>query len=192
MVMKRLFVLLALAVAVAMPSHAQRLIPNQKGLELYGGVPIVQGEKPFRAESYSAGVSLVRYFKTTNYAFLTLECEGQTYGYRSFDMPVIDGLLQLGYMHPILSDGGKNIFLYLGASGLTGYEEVNGSRADLPDGAKLLNRSRWVYGGALHASVELFLKDSWLLVVRGQGRMLFGSDLNVFRPNVTIGLRVNL
>lgn len=190
--MNRVILLLALIVAVAMPSQAQRLIPNQKGLELFRGVPIVGGEKFFRAENYSAGVSLVRYFKTANYAFLTMECEGQTYDYRSYKVPALDGLLQLGYMHPILSDGGKNIFLYLGASGLTGYEEVNGSRADLPDGAKLLNRSRWVYGGALHASVELFLTDSWLLVVRGQGRMLFGSDLNVFRPNVTVGLRVNL
>lgn len=190
--MKRLFVFLALAVAVVIPSQAQRLIPNQKGMELFGGVPIVQGEKFFRTENYSAGVSLVRYFKTANYAFLTLECEGQTYDYRAFNVPVLDGLLQVGYMHPMLSDGGKNIFLYLGAAGLGGYEEINGGKADLADGAKLMVSSRWVYGGALHASVELFLTDSWLLVVRGQGRMLFGSGLNVFRPNVTIGLRVNL
>ena len=57
---------MALAVAVVMPSQAQRLIPNQKGLELFGGMPIVRGEKLFRAEKYSAGVSLVRYFKTAN------------------------------------------------------------------------------------------------------------------------------
>ncbi|MBR8758709.1 hypothetical protein IX327_000087 [Porphyromonas levii] len=190
--MKRLFALMALVVMVSLPSQAQRLIPHQKGLELFGGVPIVQGEKLFRAENYLAGVSLVRYFKTANYAFLTLECEGQTYGYRSFDVPVLDGVLQLGYMHPVLSDGGKNIFLYLGVAGVGGYEKVNGGKADLPDGAKLLARSRWVYGGALHASLELFLTDNLLLVMRGQGRMLFGSDLNVFRPNVTIGLRVNL
>ncbi|MBR8766288.1 conjugal transfer protein TraO [Porphyromonas levii] len=190
--MKRVILLLALIVAVVIPSHAQRLIPNQRGMELFGGVPIVRGEKFFRAENYSAGVSLVRYFKTANYAFLTLECEGQTYRYRSSEVPVIDGLLQLGYMHPILSDGGKNIFLYLGVAGVGGYEDVNSGNSDLPDGAKLLDRTRWVYGGALHASVEVFLTDSLLLVVKGQGRMLFGSDLNLFRPNMSIGLRVNL
>lgn len=190
--MKRVILLLALTVAVVIPSHAQRLIPNQRGMELFSGVPIVGGEKFFRAENYSAGVSLVRYFKTANYAFLTLECEGQTYRYRSSEVPVIDGLLQLGYMHPILSDGGKNIFLYLGVAGVGGYEDVNSGNSDLPDGAKLLDRTRWVYGGALHASVEVFLTDSLLLVVKGQGRMLFGSDLNLFRPNMSIGLRVNL
>ena len=190
--MKRVILLLVLTVAVVIPSHAQRLIPNQRGMELFGGVPIGRGEKLFRAENYSAGVSLVRYFKTANYAFLTLECEGQTYDYRSYKVPALDGLLQLGYMHPILSDGGKNIFLYLGVAGLGGYEEVNGGNSDLPDGAKLIDRTRWVYGGALHASVELFLTDSLLLVMKGQGRMLFGSDLNLFRPNIGIGLRVNL
>lgn len=190
--MKRVMVFLALIIAVAMPSQAQRLIPNQKGLELFGGVPIVRGEKLFRAENYKAGVSLVRYFKTANYAFLTLECEGQTYDYRSSDVAVLDGLLQVGYLHPILSDGGKNIFLYLGVAGLGGYEEVNNGKEDLPDGALLLDRSRWVYGGALHASVELFLTDSLLIVMKGQGRMLFGSDLNLFRPAVSVGLRFNL
>lgn len=190
--MKKILVCIALALVVALPSQAQRLIPNQKGLELFGGVPIVRGEKLFRAENYTAGVSLVRYFKTANYAFLTLECEGQTYDYRSYDVPVLDGLLQVGYMHPIFSDGGKNIFLYLGVAGLGGYEELNNGKADLPDGALLLNRSCWVYGGALHASVELFLTDNLLIVARGQGRMLFGSDLNLFRPAVSVGLRFNL
>lgn len=190
--MKRLLVLIALTVSVALPSQAQRLIPNQTGLEIFGGVPIVRGEKLFRSENYSAGVSLVRYFKIANYAFLTLECEGQTYDYRSYKVPALDGLLQLGYMHPILTDRGRNILIYGGVAALGGYEEVNGDKAQLPDGAILLDRSRFVYGGALHASVELFLTDSWLFVVRGQGRMLFGSDLNLFRPNVTIGFKVNL
>lgn len=103
---------------VVIPSHAQRLISNQRGMELFGGVPIVRGEKFFRAESYSAGVSLVRYFKTANYAFLTMEYEEQVYGYRSFNVPVIDGLMQIGYMHPIFFDGGKNIFLCLGVVGI--------------------------------------------------------------------------
>lgn len=110
--------MLALTVVVVIPSHAQRLISNQRGMELFGGVPIVRGEKFFRAESYSAGVSLVRYFKTANYAFLTMEYEEQVYGYRSFNVPVIDGLMQIGYMHPIFFDGGKNIFLCLGVVGI--------------------------------------------------------------------------
>ena len=86
---------------------------------------------------------------------------------------------------PHTSDGGKNIFLSLGVAGVGGYEEVNSGNSDLPDGAKLLIASKWLYGGALHASVEVFLTDSLLLVVRGQGRMLL-SGLESFRPNMSI------
>ena len=49
-----------------------------------------------------------------------------------------DMLLQLGYMQPLLSDRGKNIFAYLGLSALGGYEELNEEKSLLPDGAALL------------------------------------------------------
>ena len=103
-----------------------------------------------------------------------------------------DVLLQLGYMLPLLSDRGKNIFTYLGVSVLGGYEELNEEKSLLPDGAMLLDRSRLVYGGALHSSVECFLSDRLLLVLKAQGRLLLGSDLHRFRPALALGLRFNL
>ncbi len=103
-----------------------------------------------------------------------------------------DVLLQVGYMHPLLSDRGKNIFTYLGVSTLGGYEELNEEKSLLPDGATLLDRSRLVYGGALHSSVEFFLSDRLLLVLKAQGRLLLGSDLHRFRPALALGLRFNL
>ena len=72
-------------------------------------------------------------------------------------------------MQPLLSDRGKNIFTYLGISALGGYEELNEERSLLPDGATLLDRSHLVYGGALHSSVECFLSDRLLLVLKAQG-----------------------
>ena len=57
-----------------------------------------------------------------------------------------DMLLQVGYMQPILSDRGKNIFTYLGISALGGYEELNEEKTLLPNGATLLDRSRFVKG----------------------------------------------
>ena len=95
-------------------------------------------------------------------------------------------------MHPLLSDRGKNIFTYLGVSTLGGYEELNEGQMLLPDGATLLDRSRLVYGGALHSSVEYFLSDRLLLVLKAQGRLLLGSDLHRFRPALALGLRFNL
>ena len=191
MVMKKYLFLLMCAVAIALPTQAQRLIPKQKGLEIVGNVPIIKGENLFAKDNFGIGILLTRYLKRENYSFLTVEYEQQNMPYRSYDVKLKDALLQVGYMHPILSDRGKNVFLYGGISALGGYEQLNEDNKLLPDGATLLNRSRFVYGGAVHGSVEVFLTDRVLFLVKAQGRFLFGTDVYCFRPAVSAGLRFN-
>ena len=190
--MKKFCLLFACAVCGFISGNAQRLIPKQQGIELIVSVPLIKGAKIFSKEQWGLGVSLTKYLKRANYAFLLAEYEEQRLAYRDYDVPMRDVLLQVGYMHPLLSDRGKNIFTYLGISALGGYEELNEERSLLPDGATLLDRSRLVYGGALHSSVECFLSDRLLLVLKVQGRLLLGSDLHRFRPALALGLRLNL
>jgi len=158
----------AVAMAFSLPSHAQRLIPKQKGIEVIGSVPLIKGEKLLAADNF-----------------------GMDMPYRSYNVKLKDALLQVGYMHPVLSDRGKNVFLYGGISALGGYEQLNEDKKLLPDGATLLDRSRFVYGGAVHGSVEVFLTDRVLFLVKAQGRFLFGTDVHRFRPAVSAGLRFN-
>ena len=192
MVMKKYLFLLACAVATMLPAQAQRLIPKQKGIEVVGSLPIIKGEKLFAKDNFGLGLSLTRYLKRENYAFMGMEYEQQNMPYRSYDVKLKDAFVHLGYMQPIVSDNGKNVFAYAGISALGGYEEINKDRQFLPDGAKLLDRSRFVYGGALHLSIECFLSDNVLLLLKGQGRILFGTDVHHFRPAVSAGIRFNL
>ena len=182
----------AVAMAFSLPSQAQRLIPKQRGIEVVGSVPLIKGEKLFKGDNFGVGISLPRYLKKENYTFVMAEYEQQNMPYRSYNVKLKDALLQVGYMHPILSDNGKNAFLYAGISALGGYEELNEDKKLLPDGATLLDRSRFVYGGAVHGSVEVFLTDRLLFLVKAQGRLLFGSDVHPFRPALSAGLRFNL
>ena len=195
MVMKKNNIILTACVAVAMtfslPSQAQRLIPKQRGIEVLGSVPLIKGEKPFTGDNFGVGISLTRYLKKENYTFASLGYEQQNLPYRSYNIPMKDILLQVGYMHPVLSDRGKNVFLYSGISALGGYEQLNEGKKLLPDGATLLDHSRFVCGGAVHGSVEVFLTDRVLFLVKAQGRFLFGSDVHRFRPAVSTGLRFN-
>ena len=196
MVMKKNNIILTVCIAVAMtfslPSQAQRLIPKQRGMEVVGSVPLIKGEKLFAKDNFGVGVSLTRYLKRENYTFVGVEYEQQNMPYRDYGVKLKDALLHLGYMHPILSDNGKNVFFYGGVSALGGYEEINEDKKLLPDGATLLDRSRFVYGGAVHGSVEVFLTDRLLFLVKAQGRLLFGSDVHRFRPALSAGLRFNL
>ena len=181
----------AVAMAFSLPSQAQRLIPKQRGIEVVGSVPLIKGEKFLAADNFGMGASLTRYLGCENYTFVMAEYEQQNMLYRSYNVKLKDALLHLGYMHPIVSDNGKNVFLYGGISALGGYEQLNEDNKLLPDGASLLDRSRFVYGGAVHGSVEVFLTDRILFLVKMQGRFLFGTDVHRFRPAVSAGLRFN-
>ena len=181
----------AVAMAFSLPSQAQRLIPKQRGIEVVGSVPLIKGEKLFGGDNFGVGISLTHYLKRENYTFVGVEYEQQNMPYRSYNVKLKDALLHLGYMHPIVSDNGKNVFLYGGISALGGYEQLNEDKRLLPDGVMLLDRSRFVYGGAVHGSVEVFLTDRVLFLVKMQGRLLFGSDVHRFRPAVSAGLRFN-
>ena len=181
----------AVAMAFSLPSHAQRLIPKQKGIEVMGSVPLVKGEKFFGKDNFGLGISLTRYLKRENYTFVLAEYEQQNMPYRSYNVKLKDAFLQVGYMHPVLSDREKNVFLYGGISALGGYEQLNEGKKLLSDGATLLDRSRFVYGGAVHGSVEVFLTDRVLFLIKAQGRFLFGTDVYCFRPAVSAGLRFN-
>ena len=195
MVMKKNNIILTVCIAVAMtfclPSQAQRLIPKQRGIEVVGSVPLIKGEKFLAADNFGIGTSLTRYLSRENYTFVGVEYEQQNMPYRSYKVKLKDALLQVGYMHPIFSDNGKNVLLYSGISALGGYEELNEDKKLLPDGATLLDRSRFVYGGAVHGSVEVFLTDRVLFLVKMQGHLLFGTDVHRFRPAVSAGLRFN-
>ena len=181
----------AVAMAFSLPSKAQRLIPKQRGVEVVGSVPLIKGEKLFTGNNFGVGISLPRYLKKENYTFVMAEYEEQNMPYRSYNVKLKDALLQVGYMHPVLSDRGKNVLLYGGISALGGYEQLNEDKKLLPDGATLLDRSRFVYGGAVHGSVEVFLTDRVLFLIKAQGRFLFGTDVHRFRPAVSAGLRFN-
>ena len=181
----------AVAMTFSLPSQPQRLIPKQRGIEVVGSVPLIKGEKLFGGDNFGVGISLTHYLKRENYTFVGVEYEQQNMPYRSYNVKLKDALLQVGYMHPVLSDRGKNVFLYGGISALGGYEQLNEGKKLLPDGATLLDRSHFVYGGAVHGSVEVFLTDRVLFLVKAQGRLLFGSDVYRFRPAVSAGLRFN-
>ncbi len=182
----------AVVMTFSLPSQAQRLIPKQRGIEVVGSVPLIKGEKLFTGDNFGVGISLPRYLKKENYTFVMAKYEQQNMPYRSYNVKLKDALLQVGYMHPVLSDRGKNVFLYSGISALGGYEQLNEDKKLLPDGATLLDRSRFVYGSAVHGSLEVFLTDRLLFLVKAQGRLLFGSDVHRFRPALSAGLRFNI
>ena len=126
MVMKKCLFLLVCVVVMGTPSYAQRLIPGQKGMEITGSLPVINGEKLFRKDHFGVGISFTRYLKSENYTFLAAEYEQQDMAYRSYRVPMKDAFLQVGYMHPVLV-GWREEFLCL-----CGYFRFRRLRRTLP------------------------------------------------------------
>lgn len=191
MKLKLFFSSLCAALVVGLPTavQAQRLVPSQKGLEVSASVPIVKGKSLFKPDDFGMTLSLSHYLKRGKYTFVSAGYEQQALSYRSYQVPLRNYLVQMGYAHPLLSDKGKNVFFYLGVSAVAGYEYINKGEKLLPDGAKLLDGSRWVYGAGLHTSVELFLTDRIIVGGKAQLRYLFNSDVHRLRPTLSLGLR---
>ena len=99
----------------------QRLVPGQKGLEVSASVPIVKGKSLFKQDDFGLTFLLSHYLKRDKYTFVSAGYEQQALSYRSYQVPLRDYLVQMGYAHPLLSDKGKNVFFYLGTSALVGY-----------------------------------------------------------------------
>ena len=70
-----LIVCVAVAMLFSLPSHAQRLIPKQRGIEVLGSVSLIKGEKFLAADNFGMGASLARYLGRENYTFVMAEYE---------------------------------------------------------------------------------------------------------------------
>lgn len=177
--------------AIGQPVSAQRLLPNQNGLEVMGGIvfqPHVSN--PINSGDFSVEAGYNHHFRVGNYLSVTADYEQRHYTYQEWRIPIQDALLQVSYNHPLVMNRGRDILLYAGIAVLGGYEFVNNGETIMPNGATLQNQSRWVYGVSPMASLETYLCDRLVFVLRGEGRFLFNQQTYLIRPTVQAGLRV--
>lgn len=170
---------------------AQRLLPNQNGLEVLGGIVFQpRVSNPINSGDFSVEAGYNHYFRVGNYLSVTADYEQRHYTYKEWRIPIQDALLQVSYNHPLFITRGRDILLYAGLAVLGGYEFVNNGEAIMPNGATLQNQSRWVYGVSPMISLETFLCDRLVFVLRGEGRFLFNQQTYLIRPTVQAGLRI--
>lgn len=184
--------LCALAMTQVLPATAQRLVPRQKGIEVAASLPLLKGTNLLHEGNYGLSLSLTHNLRHGRYTYLSAVYHTEFIDYRTYKVPMQDYFIEMGYLHPLFSDKGKNVFVYFGGSALAGYEDINKGEPLLPDGATLLDRSRWVYGAGLQTNLEFFLSDRLLLVGKAQARFVWCTDIYHLRPSLSLGLRYQL
>lgn len=177
--------------AIGQPVSAQRLLPNQNGLEVMGGIVFQpRVSNPINSGDFSVEAGYNHYFRVGNYLLVTADYEQRHYTYKEWRIPIQDALLQVSYNHPLVMNRGRDILLYAGIAALGGYEFVNNGETIMPNGATLQNQSRWVYGVSPMISLETYLHDQLVFVLRGEGRFLFNQQTYLIRPTIQAGLKV--
>lgn len=176
-----IFFLLVLS-ALAGEIKAQRYIPGMSGIVLHGGIT----ERPgFYAEigysTYTARQN--RWNFGINY--LTVPTP-----YHEMKIPLVQTTATAGFYKRIIQDRRRTFFLSIGLDAIIGYEWVNWGQYNLPDGGIILDRNRFVFGGALSLEAEYYLNDRYILLVRIRERCLGNSDVGLWHTEAGVGLKV--
>ena len=187
--MKKIVLLIVMTVAIAAASHAQRLIPGQRGLQLSVGMPITEN-KLFENKNFTAEMAMTINHKRANYWLFGFDYAKKHFAYRDMQIPSETAAFEVGYLLNLFSDARKNVLLNTGITAVVGYETVNRNEKLLSDGATLLTRDRFVYGGAYNLALGVFAIDNLVLFVNGKCNVLWGSDVEMFRPSLQTGIRL--
>ena len=168
-------------------TQAQRMLPKQKGLEISAGV--LSDDKI--GDDYYISAAMTVNGKNGNYQLWALEYTHQYHDYKALRIPQETYTAEGGYSFFLLGDVRKNITLNFGITGVVGYESINRGEAMLDDGAKILSEDNFVYGAGGRLTFEMYLSDRFVLVLQGRTKVLWGTDLEQFRPSAGVGLRFN-
>lgn len=186
----RLLLLTLLLAVTAGRTAAQRCLPGMKGVQF--SADMVDGFYSTKAgdgTGYAFSMAFFNYVKNGNKWEYGVEYVRRNCRYRTVGVPMEQYTADAGYFHNLLSSPGKVFFLNAGLSGVIGYEEVNGGRRTLYDGASLSKCSAFIYGCAATLEVEVFVTDNIAAAARLRGRALWGGASGVFHCLYGVSLK---
>ena len=184
--MKKAILMFIVCITSVGYANAQRYLPGQEGLQVTLG--IANGINPQRA--FYGGVSVATYTQNDSRWVVGAEFLQKQLDYGKIKIPVAQFTAEGGYYYSFLSDPSKTLLLSIGASGLAGYETSNWGNKILFDGATLLNRDAFLYGGALTLELETFITDRIILLVNAREHAVWGSSIGKFSTQLGAGIKI--
>lgn len=178
---------MAIILCLAFTGHtqAQRYLSGMRGIELRGG--FVDGVS--KSTNYYFGAALSTYTKNGNRWVFGAEYLGKEYAYKDIYIPKTQFSAEGGYYLKLLADPTKTLFVSIGGSALAGYDTSNRGEKLLFDGATLLNKDSFIYGGAITLEVETYLSDRVIFLLNARERILWGSSIGHFHTQLGVGLK---
>lgn len=169
-------------------ASAQRMVQGQKGVEVTAGV-LSDGNVP---KEYFISIAFTIHAKAGNYNLISFEYNHQLFPYEKREIPLEAYFLEGGYSVRLIEIMKGFINVNIMPAVVVGYEQVNKGNEQLEDGAIIISKDSFLYGGASTLSVETYFSDKIIFLLKGKVKVVIGSDLEVLRPGVGLGFRFNL
>lgn len=181
--MKKIIIILIVLLVSNTSIEAQRYLPEQKGIQITGG--ITDGD----FNSFHTGVAYTRYDRHSNRWMLGAEFLNRKTDYSNQKVPISQFTAEGGYFLSIFSDRNRIVTFSVGLSALTGYETINWGDKILPDGARIEDRDRFIYGGAATFEIETYVTDRIVILLNVRERAMWGGDTDRFHNQIGLGIK---
>lgn len=170
------------------PIHGQRLLGGEKGIQISSAIPMNRIDKIPKNNSFQLAITS----NTTsgNYWKFSAEYQHKAFDYKQWELPYEFYNGSIGYFLQAFSNHRKNVLMYVGLSGVAGYEIFNKNTSVLQDGATLKNKLGFVYGGKGTLSLETYVSNRWVLFVFSEVDYLPKSGLSQWQSQFGIGTRL--
>ncbi len=185
--MKQYFLTLLFFLIGLSSVNAQRMIPKMKGIEI--GYNQLSNAK--FGKDYALNLGLTINGKNGNYQLWNFEYSHHYYTYNTIQIPHETYTIEAGNSFFLLGDTRRTISLNLALKAVVGYEMINRGETQLNDGAMILNEDNFIYGAGSRLTFETYLTDKFVFILKGQTKIVWGTDVEQFRPSVGIGMRFN-
>jgi len=179
--MKKLLVFIFILCFAVPELPAQRCLSGMQGLQITTGIAPDNG--------FHSGIAFSQYSKSANKWVFGAEYLEKRHPYKDIKIPQSQFTVDAGYYLKILSDLRKTFFVSVGASGMVGYETINRSEKLLFDGATINSSDAFLYGGILSLESEIYLTDRVIFLVHARERLLMGSTVGNFYPQLGLGIK---
>lgn len=169
-------------------ASAQRAAEGTLGVE--AGAGIFQAREPLK--DFALGAAVAVYGRKGNYQRYGLEYGHREHRYRGKPLSQQTFMLDAGHVLRVLGTASRSLSFHAGLGAAVGYESFNRGKEVLADGAVILDRDGMVYGAQGLVSLEFYVSDQIVLVLRGKALLLWGTDHKQFRPSSGVAIRFNL
>lgn len=188
--MKRIYIIsFVLCLVFCDQAQAQRYLSGQKGLQVTASSVDGYLFNNSQDEAFSFGLALSKYTKNQNRMVFGIEYLEKQYPYKDITIPVSQFTAEGGYYLMFLSNPSKVVFFSVGASVISGYETSNWGDKLLFDGATILTKDAFIYGGSVGFEIETFITDRIVFLANIRERVLFGSETGKFHTQIGCGLK---